>query len=381
MKWQNKIACLCFLLFATYFALHLLNYFDMKHDLKNNDVERTNELLENFRNTRGYKLFGEYLAEKIGNSPSGEGTLQETKLLRRKSLLMDKGYDEKDTEVKDKNVKVLNGHYVQMQKKSGRFGNWLFRYAFAFSVARKLNYKCIIRSNHPLTIAFDIPNVSDMPLDNLLVVKQSQWDKQTWQDHSDYLSHNLTFTGTYERFPYFINYSKEIKEIYKVKPEYLEVAQSFIDANTPKKKTLIGIHVRRGDFLFSPNALNRGVVTADKEYFIKAMSYYRHLYSDAIFIVVSDDHPWCQQNIVGPDVRYSSFTRAIVDFAIMTLCDHTIITGGTFSWWAGWLAGGTVVYLADYPKPGSTLERKAMLRRDNFYLPEWIPISNGNRTY
>ena len=380
MKWQYKIACLCLLLFPTYFTWHLLNYFDIKHDLKNNDVERTNELLEKFRNLRGYKGFGEYLAEKIGNSPSGEGTLEKTKQLRRKNLLMDKRYGDKDTEVKDKNVKVLNNHYVQMQNKSGRLGNWMFRYAHAFSVAKKLNYKCIIRSKHPLTTFFDIPNVSDMPLDNLLVVKQSQWDRQTRQDYSDYLSHNLTFIGTYERFPYFINYSKEIKDIYKVKPKYLEQAQTFIDANTPKKRTLIGIHVRRGDFQKS-KSLERGAVTADQEYFIKAMSYYRHLYSDAIFIVVSDDHLWCQQNIVGPDVRYSLFTEAIVDFAIVTLCDHTIMSVGTFGWWAGWLAGGTVVYLADYPIPGSLLEKRVMHGRENFYFPDWIPISNGNRTY
>ena len=65
----------------------------------------------------------------------------------------------------------------------------------------------------------------------------------------------------------------------------------------------------------------------------------------------------------------------------MTLCDHTIITAGTFGWWAAWLAGGTVVYLADYPRPRSYMERKVMIRRENYYPPDWIPIANGNRTY
>ena len=289
-------------------------------------------------------------------------------------------YDGEDTVLKDKDAKVLNERYVLMPDKLGRLGNWMFQFAFMFSVAKKLNYKFIIRSKHRLTRAFDFPNVSDMPLDNLIVVNQSQWENKTWHEDADYLSHNLTIIGYFQRFTYFVKYAKEIREIFKVKPKYLEMAKTFIDANTPKKKTLIGIHVRRGDFLYR-NALNHGKLGGDQEFFNKSMNYYRRLYSDAIFVVVSDDQPWCQRNIVGPYVRYSSFREAIVDLAIMTLSDHTIITAGTFSWWAGFLAGGTVVYLADYPIPGSPQELKVILRREYYYLPEWIPIANGNRAY
>ena len=306
--------------------------------------------------------------------------LRDAEHSHRNISLIDNGLDGKDTVRKDRNNKVLADHYVLMQDPQGRLGNWMFEYAFAYSAAKIMNYKCIIRSNHPLTKVFDIPNVSDMKLKNLIFVRESNWyENRTWHEYSDYLSdvsHNITFKGYFVRYPYFINNSKEIKEIYKVKPAFIKEAQTFIDANTPKKKTLIGIHVRRGDFL-TPKHISRGKVVADQEYFIKAMSYYRRLYSDAFFIVVSNDKPWCQQNIVGPDVRYSSFTKAALDFAIMTLSDHTIISSGTFSWWSGWLAGGTVVYLADYPNLVGT---STLVRPESYYFPEWIPMVNGNRT-
>ncbi|XP_052280959.1 galactoside alpha-(1,2)-fucosyltransferase 1-like [Dreissena polymorpha] len=32
-----------------------------------------------------------------------------------------------------------------------------------------------------------------------------------------------------------------------------------------------------------------------------------------------------------------------VDMAVLSLCDHTIVSTGTFGWWAAWLAGGTTI--------------------------------------
>ena len=302
--------------------------------------------------------------------------------VRRNSPLADTDNEdaEKDPAIGNMDVNVGKDHFVLMSDQEGRLGNWMFQFAAAYSIAKKINYKFIMNSSHPFTRVCDLPNVSNMSIDNVMVVNQSEWDNQTWHKNTDYLAHNLTFNGYFQRFPYFINNSKEIREIFKAKPKFLEIAQTFLDANTPKNKTLIGIHARRGDFL-RLHAFHRGKLGGDKVYFNKAMSYYRNLYSDAIFVVVSDDQPWCQQNIVGPDVRYSPFTKPMADFSIMTLCDHTIITSGTFSWWAGWLAGGTVVYLSDYPIPGSYVEREIIGRREYYYFPEWIPMENGIRKY
>ena len=46
---------------------------------------------------------------------------------------------------------------------------------------------------------------------------------------------------------------------------------------------------------------------------------------------------------------YSDCRLTITDMAIMSLCDHIIITAFTFGWWGAWLSKGNVVYLHDYP--------------------------------
>ena len=63
------------------------------------------------------------------------------------------------------------------------------------------------------------------------------------------------------------------------------------------------------------------------------------------------------------------------DLALLASCDHTVMTTGTFSWWAAWLANGTTVYCADYPKRGSWLSTKIQ-RSTEYYYPDWIGMYN-----
>jgi galactoside 2-L-fucosyltransferase 1/2 len=34
----------------------------------------------------------------------------------------------------------------------------------------------------------------------------------------------------------------------------------------------------------------------------------------------------------------------------LSMCNHTIITVGSFGWWSAWLANGTTVYFKDVAK-------------------------------
>ena len=72
---------------------------------------------------------------------------------------------------------------------------------------------------------------------------------------------------------------------------------------------------------------------------------------------------------------FSLFTDPIVDISILSLCNHTIITSGSFGWSGAWLANGTVVYLRDFPKPGSELYKNFFIN-NGYYLPNWIGMSN-----
>ena len=114
----------------------------------------------------------------------------------------------------------------------------------------------------------------------------------------------------------------------------------------------------------------------NKDYLLKAMSWFRRQHKDTFFVVVSDDKKWCRDNIPGKDVIFSNYTEPMHDMAILSLCNHVVISTGTFGWWGAWLAGGTVVYCSDYPRPGSYLANHSLFRED-YYPPSWIGMSNG----
>ena len=275
---------------------------------------------------------------------------------------------------------VLANHFVTCPDPLGRLGNMMFQIAATISIARAVKYTPVISDHHPLTKMFSLSNVvklSKPKLQNVTVIHEDEWKDGQWiEAHPDYIKHNLT-TGGYLHFWKMVNKSAgEIKEALTIKPEFLNKAKSFLKENIPASTVLIGIHVRRGDFT-KAKGQKMGRVVADAKYITKAMNYYRNRINNAYFVVCSDDMKWCKKSINGSDVVYSNFTAPILDMAILSLCDHIIITAGSFGWWGGWLSAGTVVYLSDFPRPGSWLDNNGTFR-ETYYPPDWIGMSNGD---
>ncbi|KAG8234626.1 hypothetical protein J437_LFUL014202 [Ladona fulva] len=128
--------------------------------------------------------------------------------------------------------------------------------------------------------------------------------------------------------------------------------------------TFVGVHVRRTDFAqWLPRVYNKSLATAT--YFRRAMDYYRKQMDDPIvFIVVSDDPTWVKANLgarkinsygfqhtgredvyLGTKEDDNSFNGIGHDFALMSLCNHSIIDYGTFGAWGALLAGGNTISL------------------------------------
>ena len=109
-----------------------------------------------------------------------------------------------------------------------------------------------------------------------------------------------------------------------------------------------------------------------------ALAYMKDRFKDVVFIVASDSKEWCARFLLGENIYISNMTSFYEDFVLMTCCDHTIMTVGTFGWWASWLTaqrGGTVMYY-QYPfKTGGSLDKS--LGRKNHFPEDWIPY---NRT-
>ncbi|CAF3262754.1 unnamed protein product [Rotaria sp. Silwood2] len=122
--------------------------------------------------------------------------------------------------------------------------------------------------------------------------------------------------------------------------------------------TWIGIHIRRDDFI----SLN---YSSTDEYLFAAIDYYTLHYSNVHFIVASDDKSYCKRLFRHRSNIYitpSSFSMGD-DLITLSLCEHSIITGGTFGWWTGYLANGEVIYDTIYISG---------CEKDEHYYPLWF---------
>ena len=105
-----------------------------------------------------------------------------------------------------------------------------------------------------------------------------------------------------------------------------------LDKELRLSKNSVGIHVRRGDYVDHPRFPN---LTMD--YYNEALSIVR---GDTHY-VFSDDIPWCREKF--PErfvfIDYPDY----ICFDMLKRCNHKIIANSTFSWWAAYLGGGSVV--------------------------------------
>merc|ERR1712038_1953193 len=99
------------------------------------------------------------------------------------------------------------------------------------------------------------------------------------------------------------------------------------------------------------------------------------LNSKMVFIVASDDHKWCQEMFANQnDVRMTNFDNsAELDLAILSQCDHSIISFGTFGFWTAYLRTkpGKVI-VAD----GYAPEYHILTNHIKSTLPEWTTLDD-----
>ncbi len=111
--------------------------------------------------------------------------------------------------------------------------------------------------------------------------------------------------------------------------------------------TWIGIHIRRGDFLTFFQ------IDTSTDYLNLTMNFYRRKYMNCRFLIASDDKDYAQTHL-GNNSDVFITPRAFHsgdDLAALALCEHTIVTAGSYGWWAAWLAGGNAIHDLNYPVP------------------------------
>lgn len=118
--------------------------------------------------------------------------------------------------------------------------------------------------------------------------------------------------------------------------EWFKIPESINEKITNKYSKLLeqrttGIHVRRGDYVRHPN--HHPVQT--REYYLEGIELLKD--KTDLFIVFSDDIPWCKENLTIPNIVFIENERDYVEIYLMSLCNNNIISNSSFSWWGAWL--------------------------------------------
>ncbi len=264
----------------------------------------------------------------------------------------------------------------------------MFNYASLVGIAKRNNMTAILPKDMPLRDYF-LANVSigDVQHSMNLVLHHVEfgrracaYDFQTehlWREYP----YEWVLHGYYQSWMYVTNVEHELRTQHFVfKEDVMNKANGFYKDIVPKRLQdpsviRVGVHIRRSDHM-SPEKVNFGYTVADKPYIEQAMKYFRDKYPKLVFIVCSEDHTWFKEEIGDsktiPDVIFSVGNSPAVDMAILSQCNHSIITVGSFGWWGAWLANGTTIYYNKWPRYASLLEYHT--DKKQYFPSHWIPM-------
>tara|TARA_X000001382_G_scaffold130910_1_gene127773 strand:+ start:1537 stop:2475 length:939 start_codon:yes stop_codon:yes gene_type:complete len=256
------------------------------------------------------------------------------------------------------------GHY-------GRLANQLFQYGILYVVSKKNGYDFAIPSDN-LTIVDSSPNPVIGKRDymylqiyecfelsgKLLPRSEIRFDNtfDHGMDYSKYVSEvfnvsdHTNFKGSFQSYKYFEGFEEGLKKEFQFKNIIEQTTKDYFDELKDRHggKTITGIHVRRGDTIGEDHIHNGQLggclVLPNSNWYDKMIEELRS--NDNIFLVISDDNKWCEENIKGDDVFYSRFSaeghdkiRAeYLDLCLITHCDDFVMSCSTFSWWGAWLS-------------------------------------------
>ena len=277
----------------------------------------------------------------------------------------------------------------QIPKTGNRLGNHLFYYSVVMYVASLTGRRPCIWTQSTKTLldrVFDVDiervdiNILECPLHIFTQKSFGVYDRRVESLVSRSDNESLLLKGPFQSWKYAAPIADQLRQQLKFHHDLVEFVTEFFTNSVPPgwhrlAFVRVGIHVRRGDFV-SKWARSQGFTVADERYLQRAMSYFVRRFLRVQFIVASDDIRWCQKYVKfdsrSVNVTFSVGHSAGQDLALLASCDHTIMTTGTFSWWAAWFANGITVYYANYPRRGSRLSYQ--MHNSDYYHPEWLGL-------
>ena len=276
-----------------------------------------------------------------------------------------------------------------------RLGNQMFNLAAVIHVARltgrqpailKFKYKIQLDEVFDLNIErFDDLCPCYVYGENQSLVYDSRLEQLGNGSHAEKArGKSILLSGFFQSWKYTLNVEHQLHRRFTFLQEIREFVHRFLADSRPPGwvdgYVRVAVHARRGDQL-NAEQIEFGLTTPDQQYFAHAMRHFVDRFDRIQFIVASDDINWCRQNLMDfattlphrINVTFLTPHSSGEDLAILSSCQHVIISTGSYGWWAAWLANGTTIYYADWPRNGSKLDK--MFKREDYFPPTWIGMT------
>ena len=194
--------------------------------------------------------------------------------------------------------------------------------------------------------------------------------------------YNYNLIGRFDLYTYWYNTDKEEIENWDYKKELkLEAEKRFnhIKKQFGNNNPIVSIHMRRGDYLLPEFSFcNLGM-----EYYTKAIVENFMPYNEYNFICFSNDIEYSKSILEGENIYFVDpkggdkvcTDSEKEDLALLSLCDHHIISNSSYPWWGAFLSKNKnkkIICPTNYVKtnhPSSWIN-------GNYYPPNWININN-----
>ena len=251
---------------------------------------------------------------------------------------------------------------------NGGLGNQLFQYAFGKSIEFKFGHKAVFTNEFINQSQLSIDNIFDLdiPLINKKLLNKFNLPAFEYSLIRNYLprilkkmkisefhnivieqienpnhtlpEYNLKFLfGYWQNYNFFIDYLDELKNILIFKKNLQLV--NLLKKNRIEFNEIVGLHVRRGDFL---QVLEKHDIyfKIEDSYYYNAINFFKSKLINPIFLVFSDDPEFVKRKFTDKKIIHASQLGISQndDFQAMSQCDHFICINSTFSLWARYLS-------------------------------------------
>lgn len=274
---------------------------------------------------------------------------------------------------------------------TGRLANAMFQEAFVFTFAKNKGKPMVIfSSENPLTDIFTLEGLNwKYDSTHLCRCYPKYFDRWDCAFDDQYEKLQLSSKDTVQVFGYFQSwkylkgYEREIKKLFTFQPSIRQradkqlqgIIKSFQDKGVTKKTVLVGVHIRRGDYVTEKTFVNFGYNVATETYIHNAVKYFQDRYPDVLFIVCGNDLPWAREVMQKYERTYFvEGNSPSQDMALLTGTHHTLMTVGTFGWWIGWLTNGTTVYYKHTYREGTDFMMEFNGGITDHFPPHWVGL-------